>query len=253
MIVLAALAMHASAWGATIRVHLFDRLGEGQLKDEVTITFVGQASTRIVRFQLERDNTEEFKSVTLPAPGEYLVQLQAETTFLENGQIQSRMGGGQMRIDLRGGELFEAAIENTNAPMSVTLRRLQTAVETPALELPPPLLPPLMPPEEPANPATPSIGQTGKLATRLQILQSTRREISASFKQPAPRIPCETLTLCDHFRGPPACQASLLSAFPAATRSPQWARSCRTIVPSVASASALKALNPPQTQLSLNR
>lgn len=139
------LMMGSSAAAASLRLHFCDRLGEVQIKDKVAITLVGPASRHAVTFLLERDNTEEFRSVTLPAAGEYVVQLEGELTQLEKGLLTTRRGAGSERLTLEGGEVFEVVCLETNAPIRLGLRRLQFAPEVPAPDLLP--LPPILEPD----------------------------------------------------------------------------------------------------------
>jgi hypothetical protein len=103
---------------SSFAVTVWDRLGPGQLQDDVTITAGGVTQSLLVT----RDRPAGRMVFMAPFAGEYPGTLVARTWF-ENGEIRDGVGQGYMTVS--GPGTFELTVLNANVePMELTLRRL---------------------------------------------------------------------------------------------------------------------------------
>jgi hypothetical protein len=95
-----------------------DRLGEGQLSEQVTLLLNGR---RIGMLSVNQHYPYSELPVTVPQEGRYSYTAEAAAVFETEGELVEYYGVGQGAIDVEGGKTFELAASVSGNTWLVTL------------------------------------------------------------------------------------------------------------------------------------
>lgn len=102
------------------KIQVFDRLGPGQVRDQVTLTIGGVTRT----FHLDRQTPVAYGEFSFTSPGVYAWSASSQTDFLYLGLEVPVFGYGQGTIVVTPGKKFEVLMDDSTSPATLALHEI---------------------------------------------------------------------------------------------------------------------------------